>query len=185
MNFTFQPLSIPDLVLVTPKRFADDRGFFMECFRENLFAAAGMPAFVQDNHAMSKKNVLRGLHYQLNPAGMGKLVRCLRGRIFDVAVDIRKGSPTYGRWLGLELSDHHPQMFYIPPGFAHGYCAMSGHCEVFYRTTAYYSPDHERAIRWDDPHIGIKWPVASPVLSPKDRRAPLMHDAENNFGADT
>ena len=181
MGFEFEQLDIEGLVLVSHDRHRDDRGFFQEAFRAETFEAAGMPAFVQDNQSRSRVDVLRGLHYQLNPAAQGKLVRCLRGRIFDVAVDIRKGSPTYAKWYGVELSDENRRMLYVPEGFAHGYCALTDPAEVLYKTTAYWSPGHERTIRWDDPLIAIRWPTPTPVLSEKDRTAPTLDDAEKNF----
>lgn len=181
MEFRFEPLEIPDVLLVTHGIFRDQRGFFLESFRETSFLEHGIPHFVQDNHARSSSKVLRGLHYQLRPAAIGKLVRCLRGRIFDVAVDIRRGSPTYAKWVGIELTDDNCKMIYIPEGFAHGYCTLTEHCEVFYKTTGYYSPQHDRGFRYNDPAINIKWPVSEPVLSEKDLNAPLLKDAENNF----
>jgi len=181
MEFCFEQLEIPDVLLVTHEIFKDQRGFFLESFREEPFLKQGIPRFVQDNHARSSGRVLRGLHYQLRPAAIGKLVRCLRGRILDVAVDIRKGSPTYGKWVGVELNDENCRMIYIPEGFAHAYCALTEECEVFYKTTGYYSAQHDRGFRWNDPDVNIKWPVSDPVLSAKDANAPLLKDADNNF----
>jgi dTDP-4-dehydrorhamnose 3,5-epimerase len=181
MEFRFEPLAIPDVVLITHEIVKDPRGFFLEGYREEPFLKQGIPRFVQDNHARSTGSVLRGLHYQIRPAAIGKLVRCLRGRVFDVAVDIRKGSPTYAKWVGVELNDENCRMVYIPDGFAHAYCALSDECEVFYKTTGYYSPQHDRGFRWNDPEVKIEWPVADPILSPKDANAPLLKDAENNF----
>jgi dTDP-4-dehydrorhamnose 3,5-epimerase len=181
MEFRFEPLAIPDVLMVTYGTIRDGRGFFSETFREEPFLRQGTPRFVQDNHARSTGKVLRGLHYQLQPAAMGKLVRCLRGSIFDVALDIRRGSATYGKWVGTELGDDDGRMIYIPEGFAHAYCALTEECEVFYKTTGYYLPQHERAIRWNDPALNIQWPVADPVLSDKDRKAPFLSEAENNF----
>lgn len=181
LSFKFEPLEIEGLILVSQACYHDDRGFFQESYREETFIEAGIPAFVQDNHARSRLNVLRGLHYQLNPMSQGKLVRCIRGRIFDVAVDIRKGSPTYGQWYGLELSEGNQQMLFIPEGFAHGYCALTADAEVLYKTTRYWSAQHERTIRWDDPKVGVLWPLSNPVLSDKDRQSPDLYDAENNF----
>jgi dTDP-4-dehydrorhamnose 3,5-epimerase len=181
MEFVFEPLAIPDVLIITHGIIRDPRGFFAETFREEPSQKAGIPRFVQDNHARSAGKVLRGLHYQLRPAAIGKLVRCLRGRIFDVAVDIRRGSPTYGKWVGMELGDDDGRMIYVPEGFAHAYCALTAECEVFYKTTGYYSPRHERSIRWNDPILGIQWPVTDPVLSDKDGKAPLLSEAENNF----
>jgi dTDP-4-dehydrorhamnose 3,5-epimerase len=181
MEFHFEPLEIPDVILVTHDMAKDQRGFFLESYREEPFRNQGIPRFVQDNHARSTGPVLRGLHYQLRPAAIGKMVRCLRGRIFDVSVDIRKGSPTYAKWVGVELSDENCRMLYIPEGFAHAYCALTQECEVFYKTTGYYSPQHDRGVRWNDPALNIRWPVATPLLSAKDANAPLLEDAENNF----
>ncbi len=181
MEFQFRSLSIPEVLLVTNGLIKDSRGFFAETFREEPFLQAGIPRFVQDNHARSDQGVLRGLHYQIRPAGIGKLIRCVRGKLFDVAVDIRRGSPTYGRWVGVELSEADGQSVYIPEGFAHGYCALTQTTEVFYRTSGYYSPEHDRGIRWDDPAIGIVWPISNPILSEKDRKAPFLNKADNNF----
>ncbi len=181
MEFRFEPLAIPDVLLVHHEIIRDQRGFFLESFREAPFMKRGIPRFVQDNHARSSGKVLRGLHYQIRPAGIGKLVRCLRGRIFDVAVDIRKGSPTYKKWVGAELTEENCRMVFIPEGFAHAYCALTDECEVFYKTTGYYSPQHDRGFRWNDPEVRVQWPIADPVLSPKDANAPLLKDADNNF----
>jgi dTDP-4-dehydrorhamnose 3,5-epimerase len=181
MEFRFEPLAIPDVILITHEIFKDPRGFFLEGYREEPFLKQGIPRFVQDNHARSSGRVLRGLHYQVRPAAIGKLVRCLRGRVFDVAVDIRKGSPTYAKWVGVELTGENCRMIYIPEGFAHAYCALSDECEVFYKTTGYYSPQHDRGFRWNDPKVNVEWPIADPVLSPKDANAPLLKDADNNF----
>lgn len=181
MEFEFKPLAIPGVLLITCAPIKDSRGFFAETFREEQFLRAGIPHFVQDNQARSAGGVLRGLHYQIRPAAIGKLVRCLRGKIFDVAVDIRRGSPSYGRWVACALSEEDGQSVFIPEGFAHGYCALTPTAEVFYRTTGYYSPEHDRGIRWNDPAIGIEWPVSDPILSEKDRKAPLLNQANNNF----
>lgn len=181
MEFRFEPLAIPAVLMVVHGIIRDPRGFFSETFREESFQKVGIPRFVQDNHARSTGKVLRGLHYQLRPAALGKLVRCLHGRIFDVAVDIRRGSPTYGKWVGTELGDEDGKMIYIPEGFAHAYCALTEECEVFYKTTGYYSQQHDRGIRWNDPALNIQWPVTDPVLSEKDRKAPFLSEAENNF----
>jgi dTDP-4-dehydrorhamnose 3,5-epimerase len=181
MSFHFEPLELDGLLLITYDRYADARGFFAEAYRESVFGEAGMPPFVQENHALSNRSVLRGLHYQLNPAAQGKLVSCVHGRIFDVAVDIRKGSPTFGQWKGVALSGDRGRMLYMPEGFAHGYCALAPDTVVTYKTTDYWSPEHERAIRWDDPRIAIDWPVPSPIVSEKDHLAPDFDRAENNF----
>ncbi|MCL6730144.1 dTDP-4-dehydrorhamnose 3,5-epimerase [Sphingomonas hankyongi] len=179
-----RPLELDGLVELTPHRFADERGFFSEVWREDAFAAAGVHAhFVQDNLSLSKrKGVIRGLHYQSPPAAQAKLVRVSRGAIFDVAVDIRPGSATYGRWAGVILSAEKWNQLFIPEGFAHGFATLEDDTEVSYKVTAPYSPDHDRAIRFDDPDIGIDWPLdAEPLLSPKDAAAPLLRDSNTGF----
>jgi dTDP-4-dehydrorhamnose 3,5-epimerase len=181
MDFRIEKMAIPDVLMITHGMAGDARGFFAETYREAPLLEAGLPRFVQDNHARSVHGVLRGLHYQLRPAGIGKLVRCLRGRVWDVAVDIRQGSPTYARWVGTELSEDDCRMVYIPEGFAHAYCVLSETAEIFYKTTGYYSPPHDRGFRWNDPAVSITWPVSDPLLSEKDRNAPLLADADNNF----
>ena len=181
MNFKISPLALPELLLVEHERAQDERGFFAETYKEKDFAALGLPRFVQDNVSRSAKGVLRGLHYQLNPCAQGKLVRCARGRVFDAAVDLRRDSPRYGKWAAAELSEDKPRMIYVPPGFAHGFLALSDGAEVLYKTTAYYSPEHERSLLWSDPAVGIPWPIQGPALSPKDARAPLLKDAQTNF----
>lgn len=182
MPFKFTRLSIPDVVLIEPRIFRDERGFFFETFKYSEFANAGIrESFVQDNHSQSSKGVLRGLHYQLNPKAQGKLLRCSKGRIFDVAVDIRKGSPSYGKWVGLELSEEDNNMIYIPPGFAHGFLTLSEKADVLYKCTEEYSPEHERGIAWNDPDINIDWPVQYPILSTKDLKYPALKGADNDF----
>ena len=179
-----RPLELDGLVELTPRRFTDERGFFSEVWREDTFAAAGVRAhFVQDNLSLSKrKGVIRGLHYQSPPAAQAKLVRVSRGAIFDVAVDIRSGSATYGRWAGVILSAEKWNQLFIPEGFAHGFATLEDDTEVSYKVTAHYSPDHDRAIRFDDPDIGIDWPLdAEPLLSPKDAAAPLLRDSNTGF----
>ena len=169
------PQAIPDVLLIEPKVFGDARGFFFESFNQQAFAAAtgvDLP-FVQDNHSRSGRGVLRGLHYQVAPKAQGKLVRVTSGAVFDVAVDIRRDSPTFGRWAGAVLSEENQQQLWIPPGLAHGFVVLTDTADFLYKTTDYYSPAHERAIRWDDPAIGIDWPlaahgIAQPVLSDKD-----------------
>ncbi len=184
MAFTFEPLEIPDIVLVRTSRHGDDRGHFEERYRESAFAEAGITArFVQDNWARSTRGVLRGLHYQLPPAAQGKLVGVTRGRVFDVAVDLRVGGPTYGRWVGRELSAESGELLWIPPAFAHGYVVLSDAADVTYRVTAEYAAELDRGIRWDDGELGIAWPVADPLVSPKDRAQPPMAAAENPFRA--
>lgn len=182
----FESVSMPDLpdvVILSPQAFHDDRGWFLESFRASAFEEMRLPGrFVQDNHSYSgRRGTLRGLHYQLEPAAQGKLVRCLAGRIFDVVVDIRAGSPTYGRWGGQEMSADDQRMIWVPPGFAHGFQTMTDDTQIFYKVTREYSPDHERVIRWDDAAIGIGWPVEPPILSDRDASAPGLADAENNF----
>ena len=184
MPFEFVKTSIRDVILVKPKVFGDERGFFMETYKKSDFVKAGIDTdFVQDNHSKSVKGVLRGLHYQLEPKAQGKLVRCIRGKIFDVAVDIRRGSPTFGKWIGVELSEENKLMLWIPKGFAHGFLTLSEEAEIVYKVSgAEYSPEHDRNIRWNDPDIGIEWPLeGEPILSEKDKIAPLLKDAEVNF----
>ena len=177
-------LQLDGLIELTPKRFLDERGFFSEVWREDSFAAAGVPArFVQDNLSLStSRYVLRGLHFQTPPVAQAKLVRVPRGAIFDVAVDIRKESPTYGRWASIVLSAEKWNQLYIPEGFAHGFLTLEDDTEVNYKVSAAYSPDHDRTIRFNDPDIGIDWPLeAEPLLSAKDAAAPLLRDVETGF----
>ena len=177
----FEPTRIPDVVLIRPRVFGDPRGFFLESWEQRKFAAGGVDAnFVQDNHSRSTRNVLRGLHYQL-PNAQGKLVRVVRGSVFDVAVDIRRSSPTFGQWVGVELSDSNHHMLWVPAGFAHGYLTLSESADFLYRCTSYYSPSDERAIRWNDPQIGVQWPLppgVAPALSAKDAVAGSFRDAQ-------
>lgn len=175
--------AISGVVLIKPKVFGDDRGFFMESYRKSLFHEHGITEeFIQDNHSKSTKGVLRGLHYQLNPKAQGKLVRCVKGAVFDVAVDIRKGSPTFGKWVGYELSEENKQMLWIPVGFAHGFVTLEDNTEFLYKTTGEYAPDCDRGIKYDDPDIGIEWPLLDNLLlSEKDKIQPLLQDAEINF----
>ncbi|ACN99669.1 dTDP-4-dehydrorhamnose 3,5-epimerase [Sulfurihydrogenibium azorense Az-Fu1] len=184
MPFEFIKTEIPEVLIVKPKVFSDDRGFFLEFYKESEFKAAGIDTnFVQDNHSKSVKGVLRGLHYQLNPKAQGKLVRCIKGKIFDVAVDIRKKSPTFGKYVAVELSEENKLMLWIPKGFAHGFLVLSEEAEIIYKVSgSEYSPEHDRAIRWNDPDINIKWPIDTyPILSQKDEKAPFLKDAEINF----
>ncbi len=181
MSSQLSTYKIPGLLLVEGKIFPDERGSFMESWREEDFASVSGARFVQDNLSRSSQGVLRGLHYQKRPAGIGKLVRCVYGKILDVAVDIRKGSPAYGQWAALELSDDSNRMLWVPEGFAHGFCALSAEASVLYRTTGYWSPEHERGIIWNDPKVNISWPVKSPKLSPKDLALPPLAQADNNF----
>ena len=174
------------LFIVHPQVFGDERGWFMESFNQQRFESVfeglnlPVPNFVQDNHSKSSRGVLRGLHYQLPPKAQGKLVRVVQGKVWDVAVDIRKGSPTFGQWVGEELSaDNHKQLW-IPPGFAHGFITLSNTAEFLYKTTDYYSPEHERAIRWDDPQLAIAWPFCTTdiQISAKDQQALAFSQAE-------
>ncbi len=168
-------------LILEPKVFGDARGFFMESWNQRSFdAAVGHPVtFVQDNHSRSARGVLRGLHYQLPPHAQGKLVRCTQGRVFDVAVDMRAASPTFGRWAGVELSGDNHRQFWIPPGFAHGFLVLSDSADFLYKTTAFYHQPSEAAVRWDDPALAVDWPLdgIEPLLSGKDRDAPLLTDA--------
>jgi len=175
------PLAIPDVKLVEPAVHGDARGFFAETFKRSDFASHGLPTdFVQDSQSRNVgAGTLRGLHYQLPPAAQGKLVRCAAGRCLDVALDVRRGSPTFGRHVAHELSGDAQQMLWIPPGFAHGYATLSDVCDMHYKMTgSEWSKAHERAVRWDDPALGIVWRVARPLLSEKDAKAPLLKDAE-------
>lgn len=175
------PLAIPDVFLFTPKLFGDERGFFYESFNANVFSevTAQRPDFVQDNHSRSVKGVLRGLHYQLPPHAQGKLVRVIQGEVFDVAVDIRRSSPTFGKWVGAVLSAENNNQLWIPPGFAHGFVTLSDTAEFLYKTTDFYSPRSERCIAWDDPAIAIEWPIDfNPSLSGKDQLGLALADAE-------
>ena len=184
MPFQFQPfVELPDVVVVEPKSFGDDRGWFMETFKRSDFERHNMPTeFPQDNHSYSlQQGTLRGLHYQKEPAAQGKLVRCTAGSIFDVAVDIRKGSPTFGRWVSATLSAQNRKMIWVPPGFAHGVLTLSPSTEIAYKVTTEFSLEHDRGILWNDPALGIKWPLANPTLSPKDSNAPVLRQADNNF----
>ena len=169
---------IPDVLIVEPKVFGDDRGFFFESFNQRQWqAATGLDShFVQDNHSRSLRGVLRGLHYQL-PRPQGKLVRCVAGEVFDVAVDLRRSSATFGRWVGAHLSAENKRQLWIPEGFAHGFLTLSTEAEFLYKTTDYYAPQHECCIRWDDPDLAIAWPVAEPQLSAKDIAGLPFRDA--------
>jgi dTDP-4-dehydrorhamnose 3,5-epimerase len=175
------PLAIPDVILFEPKVFGDDRGFFFESFNQAEFEAAigRQVTFVQDNHSRSVKNVLRGLHYQIQQP-QGKLVRVVQGEVFDVAVDIRKSSPTVGQWVGEILSAANKRQMWVPEGFAHGFVVLSDTAEYLYKTTDYYAPEHERCIVWNDPAIGIQWPLdGEPVLSVKDQQGKSLVEAEH------
>jgi dTDP-4-dehydrorhamnose 3,5-epimerase len=173
----FVPTRLPGVILVEPQRLADDRGQFMETFHAEKFRAAGIDfTFTQDNASRSLRNVLRGLHFQ-EPRAQGKLIRVVAGSIFDVAVDIRRGSPHFGQWVGSELSAENGNQLWVPPGFAHGFCVTSESADVIYKCTDVYVRECDRGILWNDPAIGIEWPVAAPLLSPKDQTAPRLADA--------
>ena len=175
------PTAIPDVLLLEPRVFGDDRGFFFESFNEKAFRdATGLDVhFVQDNHSRSVKGVLRGLHYQLPPAAQGKLVRAVAGEVFDLAVDIRKGSPTFGQWVGEVLTAENNKQLWIPEGFAHAFLVLSDAAEFLYKTTDYYSPECERSILWDDKELNIAWPLEGPpILSDKDQQANIFKAAE-------
>jgi dTDP-4-dehydrorhamnose 3,5-epimerase len=177
----FIQTAIPDVMMMAPRVFGDDRGFFMETWQRRRFAEAGIDFdFVQDNHSKSGQGVLRGLHYQIQQP-QGKLVRVVQGEVFDVAVDIRKGSPTFGQWVGVVLSADNKKMFWVPPGFAHGFYVISPEAEFIYKCTDFYAPQYERSIRWDDATLGIEWPLIegqAPLLSARDQAGQLFADAE-------
>ena len=180
MPYTVIQTAIPEVLILEPKVFGDSRGFFYESFNAKDFAdATGLSVnFVQDNHSKSAKGVLRGLHYQLQQA-QGKLVRVTQGKVFDVAVDIRKSSPTFGKWVGCELSDANHRQFWVPAGFAHGFVVISESADFLYKTTDYYAPAHEKCIAWNDPSIGIEWPEGiTPLLSAKDQQGKSLEQAE-------
>ncbi len=169
MPFTFEKTDLPGVILITPRVFEDERGFFLESYKRSDFVAVGITEeFRQDNHSRSAKGVIRGLHYQTNPAAQGKLVRAVAGTIFDVAVDIRKGAESFGKWYGVELSAANRKMLYVPVGFAHGFAALSDGAEITYKTTNEYSADNDAGIMWNDPDIAVAWPVTDPLISEKD-----------------
>jgi dTDP-4-dehydrorhamnose 3,5-epimerase len=177
----FVPTAIPDVVVVEPDVFGDARGFFLETWHEAKFREGGIDAeFVQDNHSRSRQGILRGLHYQIERP-QGKLVRVVTGRVFDVAVDLRRSSPSFGRWVGEELSEDNHRMLWVPPGFAHGFYVLSDSADFVYKCTEFYAPEHERCIRWDDPELGVDWLIpthAAPLVSEKDARGVSFRDAE-------
>lgn len=178
----FTPLAIPDVLLIEPKVFGDARGFFLESFRQDLFSQATGTnhEFIQDNHSRSSKGVLRGLHYQLPPHAQGKLVRVTSGAVFDVAVDIRRNSPNFGKWVGTKLTAESQHQLWIPPGFAHGFVVLSESADFVYKTTAYYAPESERGLLWSDADVGIQWPELDVALSlsDKDQKQPLLQQAD-------
>lgn len=177
----YRPTAIPDLVLLVPKVFGDDRGFFLETFRASEFEDRCAPVqFVQDNHSKSTQGILRGLHFQ-NPNPQGKLVRVTEGEVFDVAVDLRKGSPTFGKWVGEYLSAENKHLLWVPPGFAHGFYVTTPTAEFVYKCTDYYAPEHEQSLAWDDPAVGVEWPLVNgeaPKLSAKDADGSLLADVK-------
>jgi dTDP-4-dehydrorhamnose 3,5-epimerase len=177
------PTDLPEVLILEPKVFGDERGFFMESYNGRAFnEAVGYDVrFVQDNHSRSARGVLRGLHYQLPPHAQGKLVRVASGTVFDVAVDVRRGSPRFGNWVGVELSDLNHRQLWMPPGFAHGFLVLSETADFLYKTTDYYSAQAERAVRWDDVSVAVSWPLSkteAPCLSPKDAAAPPLEDSD-------
>jgi len=182
MPFSFKRLEIPDVILVEDKTFSDHRGFFLENFKESEFILNGIKSrFVQDNVSRSIKGVLRGLHYQKNPHAQAKLVSAIRGEIFDVAVDIRKGSPYFGKWVAEILTDKNHKSLFVPEGFAHGFCALSDEADILYKVNQEYSSQSERGIFWNDPILKITWPIDNPILVDKDLQLPLLNDIDNNF----
>jgi len=182
MTFTFKKLQISDIILIEAQSFSDARGFFLESFKESIFSSNGIDTrFVQDNFSHSVKGVLRGLHYQKIPKAQAKLVIALRGEIFDVAVDIRKNSPTYGKWVGEILSDTNHKLLYIPEGFAHGFCVLSEEADVLYKVSQEYSQEHEKGIIWNDAEVNITWPTDKPILQEKDSKLPILKNIDNNF----
>ena len=175
MSFSFSSLEIPDVKLVIPKYYSDERGYFLESFKESEFSANKINAkFVQDNVSFSTKGVLRGLHYQQKPKEQAKLISVISGEIFDVAVDIRKDSTTYGKWVSQILSEKNHKMLYIPEGFAHGFCTLSDTANVLYKVTNEYSPENERGIIWNDPNVSISWPIENLIISEKDKKLPIL-----------
>ncbi|MGH7818126.1 MAG: dTDP-4-dehydrorhamnose 3,5-epimerase [Candidatus Binatia bacterium] len=185
MPFRFIKTEISEIVVVEPRVFPDERGFFMETYKRSEFAAQGIDeVFVQVNHSRSSKGTLRGLHYQKHPKAQGKLVRAVAGEIFDVAVDIRQGAPTFGKSVVVSLSSENKKILYVPAGFAHGFCVVSDEAEIAYMTTAEYAPECEAGVRWDDPALAISWPLDDPKLSNRDLGWPFLKDADNNFHYD-
>lgn len=180
MNFTeitmnIDQTSLPGVLLISPTVFGDARGFFMETFRRDMMDAAGIPPLVQDNHSRSVRGTLRGLHFQ-HPHGQGKLIRVVTGVVFDVVVDVRRGSPAFGRWEGYELSGDNKQQLWVPPGFAHGFCVLSDTADFLYKCSDYYHPETEQTLLWNDPDVGVEWPVDEPILSEKDQRGVPLRD---------
>nr|WP_297535055.1 dTDP-4-dehydrorhamnose 3,5-epimerase [Thermococcus sp.] len=178
MPFEFERLEIPDVILIKPKVFGDERGFFMETYKRPDFESAGIKGeFVQDNHSRSRYGVLRGLHFQREPYAQAKIVRVVRGVIYDVAVDLRKDSPTFGKWVGVILSEFNKWQLYVPKGFAHGFVVLSDVADVVYKVDNVYAPDYEGGIIWNDPDLNIDWPLDEPIISEKDRKWPTLREA--------
>lgn len=182
MPFDLQHLQLPGVCLVIPVRYKDERGYFAEVYKRTAFLEMGIVAeFAQDNHSYSTKGVLRGLHFQRPPRGQAKLVRAAVGEIYDIAVDLRIDSPGFGRWVGAKLSDRNGHMLYIPDGFAHGFCVLSEEAHVTYKTTSEYSPEHDAGIRWNDPVIGVAWPIENPIVSEKDQVLPFLEEVADSL----
>lgn len=182
MPFRFSRLDLPEVLLIESTVFPDERGFFLETYKYSEFSRNGIAEqFVQTNHSHSSRNTLRGLHYQKEPRAQGKLVRVMLGNVFDVVVDLRRGSPRYGKWTTVELSAGNKMSVYVPPGFAHGACVVSDEASLLYMVTAEYAPDCEAGVIWNDPALAIDWPVRNPILSERDRGWPLLSAADNNF----
>jgi dTDP-4-dehydrorhamnose 3,5-epimerase len=182
MPFQFKRLEIPEVILVEARAFGDHRGFFMETYKRSEFLANGIGEhFVQDNYSRSHYGVLRGLHFQKLPKAQGKLVGVIQGKIFDVAVDLRKDSPTFGQWVGVELSSENRRMLYVPVGFAHGFCALSETADVVYKVTEDYAPELDRGVIWNDSDIKIRWPISNPILSEKDAQLLSLRQVDTNF----
>lgn len=175
MSFVFTRLTIPDVISITPSLFPDERGYFFEIFHNSIFSQNGINKnFIQDNFSYSKKNVIRGLHFQKNPKAQAKIVTVFSGEIFDVAVDIRKNSPTFGKWVSEILSENNHKSLYIPEGFAHGFCVLSKEAAISYKINQEYSPEHECGVVWNDPELNISWPISKPILSKKDQNLPFL-----------
>ncbi|RKY39786.1 MAG: dTDP-4-dehydrorhamnose 3,5-epimerase [Candidatus Omnitrophota bacterium] len=182
MAFRFSRLAIPEVILIEPQVFEDERGFFMEVYVQEEFRKFGIKEnFIQDNHSYSRRGVIRGLHFQSGNRAQSKLVRCIKGEIFDVVVDVRKGSPSYGRYLSVILSEENRRMLYVPKGFAHGFCALKEGTEVVYKCDEIYSPAEEKGIIWNDKEINISWPITTPLLSLKDRSWPPLREVDSGF----
>ncbi|HEU4939658.1 MAG TPA: dTDP-4-dehydrorhamnose 3,5-epimerase [Vicinamibacterales bacterium] len=177
MSLKFTPAALPGVTIIEPEIFADERGYLMETYKRSEFVAAGLAAeFVQENHSRSVHGTLRGLHLQCEPKAQAKLVRVIEGAVFDVVADVRRGSPTFGQWVGVTLSAENRRLLFVPAGYAHGFCVTSAEAQVVYKMTAEYAPELERGVRWDDPVLGINWPVSSPRLSPRDSRWPALSE---------